>query len=540
MDKKMLIGLVLLIALFLVGINYFSTLSVVTDITNQFPQDGAIVSSDTVTLEWSGSASSYDVYFGTTSPPGFYETTTSNSITITNLDPSAEYFWYVSCDGKFEESLVETINVDSRLRIPSERLLHYADGKYWFFYGKVTSPSTTIKVHTTSVDGINWDAPTFVCDGQEINSCADIDYEIVGNNVYYIKGYGDRYPLRESYFRKGLLNADGSITWNDEYVMTGLDVWDPIIEFDTGGDVWIAYYAWSTGKEPEVSVSEEGSTFVHKAGFPLRVNDLYSNTPDLIALDNGDMYILSVSSSSGEFTGHAYGYYYGTSIGPEETLPTTISENYFDMFSTTNINNDVHFVCKDFYDDIVHLYRDYDTGEWIHEGIIAEDVSYYSTPLISKDGNILYCTYISYGSLYTSVYENGEWSAPYEVKSDVFPRTDGDLQTMEEVVNGDLMISYMEDNGDLLTILYNPGDTGEEWSFTTSEIGDEEDGDFNGNGNVDANDVYHLAMIVLGESGFSTTESTDVNSNGLTNAYDVYYFAMHVLNPSDPKWILYP
>ena len=49
------------------------------------------------TLSWtaSSSASSYDVYFGTSTPPPMVTTVTSNSYTPSTLTPGLTYYWMV-------------------------------------------------------------------------------------------------------------------------------------------------------------------------------------------------------------------------------------------------------------------------------------------------------------------------------------------------------------------------------------------------------------------------------------------------------------
>ena len=61
------------------------------------PANGAIDQDDEVTLTWSTSsrATSYDVYFGTTSSPAKITTVTTTSYEVTQLLPTTTYYWKI-------------------------------------------------------------------------------------------------------------------------------------------------------------------------------------------------------------------------------------------------------------------------------------------------------------------------------------------------------------------------------------------------------------------------------------------------------------
>jgi hypothetical protein len=72
--------------------------------SNPSPASGATGISTTPTLSWTSSnASSYDVYFGTSSPPPFLTTTTSANYSPSGLSNNTKYYWKIvaknSCGG---------------------------------------------------------------------------------------------------------------------------------------------------------------------------------------------------------------------------------------------------------------------------------------------------------------------------------------------------------------------------------------------------------------------------------------------------------
>lgn len=67
---------------------------------NPFPSDGATNQPTSLTLNWDDStgANTYDLYFGTTSPPPYYGTTAVSQYNVSGLSQNTQYFWYVVAD----------------------------------------------------------------------------------------------------------------------------------------------------------------------------------------------------------------------------------------------------------------------------------------------------------------------------------------------------------------------------------------------------------------------------------------------------------
>ncbi len=67
---------------------------------NPFPSDGATDQPTSLTLNWDDStgANTYDLYFGTSSPPPYYGTTAVSQYDVSGLSGNTQYFWYVVAD----------------------------------------------------------------------------------------------------------------------------------------------------------------------------------------------------------------------------------------------------------------------------------------------------------------------------------------------------------------------------------------------------------------------------------------------------------
>lgn len=167
---------------------------------------------------------------------------------------------------------------------PLRRLAFYANGRYWVFFrnGGVSFRSST--------DGITWTPRTEVFWGSVV-----VAIWFDGVYVHYVRT-GAEWQSAGTSYRRGIPEADGSITWSaDEQVVNWDNIELPNITVDSNGFPWITYHIWPDVGSTWVSKSSTNDgTWVTAPGFPY---ELSPADPSLrltlpVALTGGKVYCI--------------------------------------------------------------------------------------------------------------------------------------------------------------------------------------------------------------------------------------------------------
>ncbi|GAI10746.1 unnamed protein product, partial [marine sediment metagenome] len=239
---------------------------------------------------------------------------------------------------------------------------------------------------STSVDGESWSPANIIRSGDAGHK---VSVWFDGTYLHYVY-----MPLAEAspiYYRRGVPNTDGSITWSvDEQVVksgeAGVMFVAVHIAVDSYGYPWITYLSINDVRRPFVTKSSTNDgTWVTQDGFPYQV---FPTTRDcdlnVVPLTAGKVYVI-VAYTNGIIRGKLW----TGSWGPEESA--TVSRiPHGTAFSTTAINDDVHVVFLTTANDIIHVERTYGVG-WSSEVVVQPSVSGGSYPIISHDISELYC-----------------------------------------------------------------------------------------------------------------------------------------------------
>jgi hypothetical protein len=163
---------------------------------------------------------------------------------------------------------------------PFQRKTFNALGRRWLFYADGTSSALVPGMYfTSSADGgATWRAPTLVrtldTTGLAIGA-AHFDTHFDGTYVHYAVGSAYTGGSGEFvYYRRGLLNADGSITWTAEQAAAqgvGSSVLEVSITVDTTGHPWITYEDFGPAYARIVTSTATNGTWATRSGYPLRL-----------------------------------------------------------------------------------------------------------------------------------------------------------------------------------------------------------------------------------------------------------------------------
>jgi hypothetical protein len=300
---------------------------------------------------------------------------------------SADGYYYNKLYIEWKEAyLVDTSTSAYAVRMPIQRRAVYASGLYWMFYANGVSPYTVYRTCDTEALDVwsNSTQVTYASDPAGADFCVWLEGT---NTIHYVFAYA---PYA-SYYCKGTLNINGTITWatTEQVVDSQVGHSDPVICVDSAGYPWIAYLNTSltTTDYPYITKSSlNNGTWQTASGFPY----LIKNSPDwnaiVVPLTNQMVYVVY-----GKLIGTAdklYGKLWnGTAWGSEETVSTSsMSTAYMGRFSAIAIGNDVHVVFqKDGTNAAIYVKRTWGVG-WSGETTIESSyVEATTSPVLSYD-----------------------------------------------------------------------------------------------------------------------------------------------------------
>jgi len=313
---------------------------------------------------------------------------------------SANYKFYFSIDlGTFtawqtkeiDPSTVGTSTTTNAVSNSYQRKSFFSlsAGRFGAFYGDGSNVG-----YKTSLDGSTWS--NFVVFGAQPNGPA-ISVCFDGTYLHYAREtYGTTEDL---YYRRGILNSDGSFTWSAvEQLVIDATVddraEDPTVAVDSSGYVYIGY-KWfdGTNRYPYITKNTNNDgTWSTASGYPLQLSTTAGGWGvSIIGLTSSRMYVIYAYGGA-----RPRGKLYTGSWGTEETI-TALGNNIENglFHSAVGINDDVHFVyLKATSYDICYLKRTYGTG-WSSEVTVRSATTSTSSPALSiNSNNDLYCFWV--------------------------------------------------------------------------------------------------------------------------------------------------
>jgi len=314
------------------------------------------------------------------------------------------YFLFISPSMAVVPSTVASSSVELATLEAFQRKTFFANTRYWVFYSDGVNVN-----YKTSIDGLTWSSPTYVCPGghgQAFSVWFDETY------VHYVKG---PQGIGEIKYCKGKPNPDGTISWSapeqTAFSSYTLYIYECYICVDTEGCPWIGY-RWGydgAGRYPNCTKSSLNNGTWHTAsGFPYQLST--TSTGDwicsIVPLTNRKVYAIYLPA--GAVRGRLWD---GTTWRDEEVITTAGIMRRF-AHSVVAHNDDVHIAflqCPPTY-DILYFKRTYGNGWGIQE-IIQTSQTPTSYPALSVDTNTgeIYCFWGNNDIIHYKKRTNGTW-----------------------------------------------------------------------------------------------------------------------------------
>ena len=264
----------------------------------------------------------------------------------------------------------------------NQRQCYYANGRYWVWY----VDSDRILYYRTSLTGRSgsWSsAIAIVYTGATTSTTFSLFFD--GVYVSYARALN-----KILYYRRGIPEADGTITWS-QTEQTALTSPDALIEVhisaDSNGYPFIGYYTTTPYKTYIIKSSTNNGVWTTQSAFPYLLNEsgeLYHSCIP-VSLLNGKMYVV-YSHQDETLKGRLWS---GSSWGSIEVVSTKYVRR-LDLnrsYSVTSRDNEVHltFTEKTTYDHY-YIRRVYGTG-WETEVLIQTGLTGNSASVISIKNN---------------------------------------------------------------------------------------------------------------------------------------------------------
>jgi len=312
-----------------------------------------------------------------------------------------------------------SVSIAHKLSIytPHQRKNFYANGLHWVFYHRKGMN------YRVSRDGLTWSEPIKLAPVEDAHFFSLYFDGTYLHYVYHTDMEPPPTPATRTFYRKGIPNSDGTITWvaDEQIVFDGIYICFPTICVDSYGYPWIGFYYWI--EEPwkyvpgVIKSSRNDGVWETAPGFPYFLNpeETY-RAVGVTPLTGGKIYALYYRALSklhmpGAETLPILGKLWdGVSWGPEENVSASkVSNEEWEMVSYLSVGDNVHVVfLKDLTYEIIHIERDR-TG-WKPEKVVAQ-ASNRSSPVISysPSTDTIYCFWIENNKIYFKRYSRGAW-----------------------------------------------------------------------------------------------------------------------------------
>ncbi|MDH7477091.1 MAG: hypothetical protein QHH17_01770 [Candidatus Bathyarchaeota archaeon] len=277
---------------------------------------------------------------------------------------------------------IGTTTSTSATYYPYQRKSFYANGRFWAFYFDGTNI-----VYQTSTDSENWTSPATV------RAASNGYFSIWFDGTYFHYAYANASQI---YYRRGLPNSDGSITWSasEQTVSTSYNVaYYCFVSVDSDGYVWIGYIdKFGVAYYPYIikSGNNDGTWGSTPNGFPYRLSSTSGSTwrVTVVPLTNLKMLVVYTKQN---FPLNVVSWN-GSSWNTE--LTTTSYAIFGTRFSVVTEGDDAHIVwLKATGYDILHVKYTYSTNSLSSEHTVIAGASIVSAPVICRNPttNYLYC-----------------------------------------------------------------------------------------------------------------------------------------------------
>ena len=257
---------------------------------------------------------------------------------------------------------ITTLGFDGATRLTFQRKTFYANGRHWVFFA-YNDGGTRRMAYSSSVDGTIWTAPTNIRlanEGDEFSVVLEIALP-----VYYVHyAWSDMTGGSALMYRRGTLNAGGTITWSAEQTAEPADVgWtyaNITICLDSSGFVHIGYikrkndgtdstpyvvYSITTPNWTAPPGGAQQLTAVHDPSWVLVVAPFSAATVLAIySADNGNIYDRSFLAGMWGAQNDS-----GLNMGADARRITVVSER-FNVPATI----DIHVIWQNAGEDLVH------------------------------------------------------------------------------------------------------------------------------------------------------------------------------------------
>lgn len=301
---------------------------------------------------------------------------------------------------------VDSSSIREMLGWSVQRKSFYAKGLFWLFYFDGENI-----VWRTSVDGVNFGEKNIFVQDRDAES-----FSVVHNENYVHITW---HTVSTLYYRRGLLNSDGTITWDSKqvvYSVAGMSMRSGLcIALDSEGYPWIGFNRFDgTVNYPHITKSStKDGTWTTESGFPYQLKALDRDNWGVlpVALTNGKMYILYGNATP------VYGRLYDPISGMGSEVAITTYNVRGHGFSAVAEGDNIHLIytCAIYRPwHLEHRYIKYTNGVWGTELLLRNlgDYEYYAELSRDPSTNIVYFIFVEDTTVYLMRNVNGEWETP--------------------------------------------------------------------------------------------------------------------------------
>jgi len=231
-------------------------------------------------------------------------------------------------------------------RTTLQRKGFYANGRFWAFYdSKTEGVWTGTMTYRSSVDGITWSDPTVIGTTTGHGSGSSVYYD--GTYLHYSRTHN--ITLGGLYYRRGLPNSDGTITWSaeEQEIIALFMCGDPVIIVDSNGYPWVGYCYFPSGplsgawwRAAKSSTKDGTWTTEHTTKLAESYDNVDPPLGEIVALTGGKVYSVYIYPSGELCLGGQL--WNGSSWGGNEVIKDTVLATYHSEASAISVGDDVY------------------------------------------------------------------------------------------------------------------------------------------------------------------------------------------------------
>lgn len=323
-----------------------------------------------------------------------------------------------------DPSIVSSVTEETATRFPHQRKIGYAHSRWWVFY----DDGVNIVLRSSLDGGATWTEPI------EVTASGDGDRFSMHQHGNYFD-YAIHANLK---YRRGLFNADGTVTYSDSESSPIDSTYSPgvSITVDSSNYPFITYLNGTSDTYMVVKSSFNNGTWATESGYPKNLST--TTGPfwygQILALSNNQTYALYTRSDN-----KIYGRLYNGStwLNEEDATVNTVGTYPF-WFSAVQINDDIHLAFNRQFN--IH-YAKRTGGAWSSDSLIHE--ARYS-PTLTKYGNNIFMFHFDLDeTMGVSKYEDGSWST--WLTSSIGKNPSGSLSSIRECANDEIVVIWVSD-----------------------------------------------------------------------------------------------